>query len=72
MSLKLLKQFQTKLLVNSLIIFQSNTKSQFRSTTKSGMMLNNRLRKKKKIELQENNNVAESVRLLSKLQNSRD
>lgn len=72
MSLKLLKQFQTKLLVNSLIIFQSNTKSQFRSTTKSGMMLNNRLRKKKKIELQENNSVAESVRLLSKLQNSRD
>jgi hypothetical protein len=36
------------------------------------MMLNNRLRKKKKIELQENNNVAESVRLLSKLQNSKD
>lgn len=72
MSLKLLKQFQTKLLVNSLIIFQSNTKSQFRSTTKSGMMLNNRLRKKKKIELQENNNVAENARLLSKLQNWRD
>lgn len=72
MSLKLLKQFQTKLLVNSLIIFQSNTKSQFRNTTKSGMMLNTRLRKKKKIELQENNSVAESVRLLSKLQNSRD
>jgi len=72
MSLKLLKQFQTKLLVNSLIIFQSNTKSQFRSTTKSGMMLNTRLRKKKKIELQENNSVAENARLLSKLQNSRD